>query len=184
MKTFIAGPNAGTALQAANLADIFTADNCVMVYEADGQYKSWVPGRELNAITTIAIGTGYIAIMKAELDVSAYFSDGTAGTVGALSAVYNATPNQLTAVTTIGGDAVTTTMVNGDYIAGSVLLGDADTIELKATVASTYGVWVTGTNVSAPEAAYAAKSIGDTIITLHKADFASGGEVFTVTNHA
>lgn len=68
-KSLVVGPNSVTAKVDANLADIFTVDNCLIIYLADGLYKSWQPGRDLNAITALVSNNGYIAIMKQTLDV-------------------------------------------------------------------------------------------------------------------
>lgn len=73
MKTLAIGPNAITGQSSANLSDIFTAENCHVVFGADGNYKSWQPGRTINSIYTIEPNKGYIAIMKAVTDVSGYF---------------------------------------------------------------------------------------------------------------
>lgn len=68
-KSLVVGPNSVTAKTAGNLSDFFNSTNCVIVYQADGSYKSWVPGRALNAITAFEQNSGYIIIMKEELDV-------------------------------------------------------------------------------------------------------------------
>lgn len=72
MKTLVVGANAITAKTTSDLSDIFTADNCVVVYLTDsgGNYKSWKPSAELNAITQLVANSGYIVIMKETLDVS------------------------------------------------------------------------------------------------------------------
>lgn len=85
MKTLLTGPNAITSLVAVNADTIFTTDNCVIIYEANGAYRSWVPGRDLNAFSAFEVGIGYIAIMKQETDVTGSFSDGLpAGTSGVI----------------------------------------------------------------------------------------------------
>lgn len=70
MKTLIVGPNAITAKTSSNLADIFNAGNCNVVYSADGNYQSWKPGRALNAFDQLTPDKGYIAVMVQTLDVS------------------------------------------------------------------------------------------------------------------
>ena len=79
MKNLKVGPNACTSLVAQAIGDTFTADNCLIVYQADGQYKSWVPGRDINAFVNLEVGLGYIAIMKQVTDVTDVFSDGLPG---------------------------------------------------------------------------------------------------------
>ena len=78
MKQVVKGPNAVTAIQNTALSTIFNAENCAIVYDANGNYKSWVPGRDINSFTNIEVGKGYIPIMLSNtpIDVSAYFSDG------------------------------------------------------------------------------------------------------------
>lgn len=70
MKTLVVGPNAIASKSSANCIDVFNADNCAIVYKADGSYKSWVPGRSLNAFTVLEPDSGYLAIMHQTLDVS------------------------------------------------------------------------------------------------------------------
>ncbi len=67
------GPNAVTSHINSACADHFTTDNCAIIYEASGQYKSWQPGRPINAFSNLVEGTGYIAVMKETLDVTNIF---------------------------------------------------------------------------------------------------------------
>lgn len=71
----LSGPNSRVALG----ANLFTAMglssvNTVVVYLAEGNYKSWKPGRLVNAIVGTEQGKGYIIISKGSLDLSEYFA--------------------------------------------------------------------------------------------------------------
>jgi hypothetical protein len=145
MKNLIVGPNAITALVAGNLADIFTAENCYIVYKSDGTYQSWQPNRELNAISTIEIGSGYLAIMKETLDVTGTFCDGGSITAG----IYNLSGHDVRVDSTISGVTVTTgNLANGAFYPGSTLPGNTDTMRLHAKVAAMYGVFETDSNTA------------------------------------
>lgn len=52
-------------------------DNCAIVYEVFGSYRSWVPGRDINSFDSIVTGRGYIIIPLAEVDLSSWFADGS-----------------------------------------------------------------------------------------------------------
>lgn len=70
------GPNSRMAIVNANLADMgLTEANTNIIYEAEGTYKSWIPGRDLNAFTTIVQGKGYIINAKQAMDLTAFFGD-------------------------------------------------------------------------------------------------------------
>jgi hypothetical protein len=62
----------------ANLADItslFNQANCSVIYETVGQYKSWKPGRSVNAFTALQKYKGYTLILIQATDVDPYFAD-------------------------------------------------------------------------------------------------------------
>lgn len=71
------GPNGVVASVDALLSTFLNTTNCGGVYEVDGQYKSWKPGRDLNAINSIKAGIGYIVIAFQEVDLTAYFTPET-----------------------------------------------------------------------------------------------------------
>ena len=50
-----------------------TTDNCLIVYETQGQYRSWVPGRSFNPFTSLTKDSGYIVIVKGAIDLSQFF---------------------------------------------------------------------------------------------------------------
>lgn len=79
MKTLPIGPSAVTSEVNEALSAIFNSTNCAIVYSTDGLYKSWIPGRPINAFTSVIIGGGYIAQMKTTLDVTGIFSEGASG---------------------------------------------------------------------------------------------------------
>jgi hypothetical protein len=75
------GPYALVAKSDADLSviDLFTTANCSIIYQTEGQYKSWKPGAPLNGFTTLEKDKGYIVIAKQTIDVSAYFDPDTEG---------------------------------------------------------------------------------------------------------
>lgn len=80
MPNLLVGPQAVTAKAVANLADLFTVDNCLIIYEANGSFRSYVPGRDLNAFTETVDQRGYIVYMKTGgVDASAVFDTYTNG---------------------------------------------------------------------------------------------------------
>jgi hypothetical protein len=71
----VVGPNSKVALVSMPFSEMgFTPDNCLVIYSADGQYKSWKPGRDINAINGSVVDTGYIIIMSQELDTTGLFA--------------------------------------------------------------------------------------------------------------
>lgn len=44
------------------------------IYEIDGRYRSWVPGRDLNQFNFLRAGVGYLIIAKVGLDLSGIFA--------------------------------------------------------------------------------------------------------------
>lgn len=74
----VIGPNAVLALTESDGKSMddtgLNALNCTIVYEATGQYKSWVPGRLINAFDTLKKDTGYIIIAKQAMDLTASFA--------------------------------------------------------------------------------------------------------------
>jgi hypothetical protein len=78
------GPNSVVAKKVVNLSTLFNSGNCAIIFEVDGQYKSWQPGGELNSITSTVISRGYTIIATAEIDVSDYFGDFADGYAEAL----------------------------------------------------------------------------------------------------
>lgn len=49
------------------------ANTISVIYEIDGRYRSWVPGRDLNQFNTLRAGIGYLIVAKQGLDLSEYF---------------------------------------------------------------------------------------------------------------
>jgi hypothetical protein len=84
------GPYALVAKKDADLTtlDLFTVDNCSIIYQTEGQYKSWKPGRLLNGFSTLEKDKGYIVIAKQTVDVSEYF-DPESGTLEAFYQISN-----------------------------------------------------------------------------------------------
>lgn len=71
----VPGPNSRVSLRASNFVEMgLNADNTVIVYQAEGVYKSWKPGRAINTITATETGKGYILISKANIDLTTYFA--------------------------------------------------------------------------------------------------------------
>jgi len=94
-KIITSGPFALVASANANLADMgLTAENCLKVYEVDGDFKSWRPGGTLNNVTAVEAGKGYIVyVVDGEtIDLTEWFDVATGEGVGIfLSAMPTAT---------------------------------------------------------------------------------------------
>lgn len=73
MPDILTGPYALTAKGSFLLSDIFNLTNVDIVYEAWGQYKSWAPGRLINAFTTTEQGKGYVVYSKVQQNLDTYF---------------------------------------------------------------------------------------------------------------
>jgi hypothetical protein len=52
----------------------FNPSNTVIVYEAAQVWKSWVPGRSINAFDTLVEERGYVIISKQDMDLTASFA--------------------------------------------------------------------------------------------------------------
>lgn len=75
----ISGPNAVVALGAADGLDLDFLPNVNVntvstIYELDGRYRSWEPGRDLNQFNVLRKGIGYLIIAKQGIDLTNYFS--------------------------------------------------------------------------------------------------------------
>lgn len=74
----VVGPNAVLALVESDgkaMTDTgLNETNCSVVYEVNGGYKSWVPGRPINAFDTLTKERGYIIIAKQAIDLTASFA--------------------------------------------------------------------------------------------------------------
>jgi hypothetical protein len=139
-KTLLIGPNAVTALVSQAASEIFTSENCAVVFNADGTYRSWQPNRVINSFTDLEVGAGYIAIMKDTLDVTGVFSEGIPGI--AQAGVYNLSQYDLTLFDL--GSSDTSTLASGDFLPQPD--GDAYNFEVKAVTAGIYGVIHVPTN--------------------------------------
>lgn len=74
MNNIQVGANSRTAIVSADISTIgLTTDDIIIIFEAEGNYKSWAPGRDLNAITMIIEGNGYLISSKKALDLTAFF---------------------------------------------------------------------------------------------------------------
>ncbi len=72
----VVGANAKMAIVDASFDDIgLTEDQVKIIYKAEANYKSWKPGRSLNAITGIQAGNGYLIIALQAIDLTAYFGN-------------------------------------------------------------------------------------------------------------
>lgn len=49
----------------------FTSSNCRIIYEVGSPLKSWVPDRDINAITGFTAGKGYYVVPSADMDMEA-----------------------------------------------------------------------------------------------------------------
>ncbi|MEX6689229.1 hypothetical protein QTN47_17095 [Danxiaibacter flavus] len=70
------GPNSVVATKAALMTELGLTDtNCLIAFKTttDG-YKSWQPGREINAFNSIAKDDGLILIMLQDLDLTEFFA--------------------------------------------------------------------------------------------------------------
>lgn len=75
MDNVVIGPNARVAKTSATFAAMgLNALNTTIVYEAEGAYKSWKPGRLINGITGVTKEKGYIVISKKSIDLSSYLA--------------------------------------------------------------------------------------------------------------
>ena len=80
-----------------------TTDNCLIVYETQGQYRSWVPGRSFNPFTSLTKDGGYIVIVKGAIDLSQFFYPDNGGAAEPILSISN-----------ISGEDITLTDQNGD----------------------------------------------------------------------
>lgn len=72
----VPGPNARVAITSIDFLSMgLNVNNCDIVYEVEGNYKSWKPGRIINPINSITSGKGYVIEAKLSMDLTAYFND-------------------------------------------------------------------------------------------------------------
>lgn len=82
----ISGPNSVVALAFADGIDLddvpgINATTIHEIYEVDGKYRSWQPGRTLNQFNVLRKDIGYLIIAKQGLDLGSYFAPpGAVGT--------------------------------------------------------------------------------------------------------
>lgn len=95
-KILTAGTYAIVAKVDIDISDTpFTSDNLTILYEADSVYKHYTPGGSLNAFTSLVKGRGYIAAIKATVDLSDEFVAATDISSGGSVVAYNKTASAL-----------------------------------------------------------------------------------------
>lgn len=99
----------------------FNPTNIVVVYEANQVYKSWVPGRSINAFDSLVGERGYLIISKQEMDLTTTFAaplptGGTGG--GNVPSVFAGDNQELASNVTTAALSGNATPPQGQTIAG------------------------------------------------------------------